>query len=68
MMLTASGDQVAFVGFGAAVGYVYGMVGYPQKQSSLLATAMSGSRGSAMVFLIKYPHRARRSRRTTDGL
>ena len=38
--------------FGAAVGYVYGVVGYPQKQSSLLATAMAGSRGSGMGFLI----------------
>ena len=38
--------------FGAAVGYVYGLVGYPQKQSSLLATVMAGSRGSAMGFLI----------------
>ena len=38
--------------FGAAVGYVYGVVGYPQKQSSLLATVMAGSRGSALGFLI----------------
>jgi len=38
--------------FGFAVGYVYGMVGRPQKQASLLATAMAGSKGSAMGFLI----------------
>ena len=38
--------------FGAAVGYVYGLVGFPQKQASLLGTVMAGSRGSAMGFLI----------------
>jgi hypothetical protein len=38
--------------FGFAAGYIYGVVGYPQKQSSLLATAMAGSRGSGMIFLI----------------
>jgi len=38
--------------FGFAVGYVYGVVGRPQKQASLLATAMAGSKGSAMGFLI----------------
>jgi len=38
--------------FGFAVGYVYGVVGRPQKQASLLATAIAGSKGSAMGFLI----------------
>jgi len=38
--------------FGAAVGYVYGIVGYPQKQSALLATVMAGTEGSVMGFLI----------------
>ena len=38
--------------FGFAVGYVYGVVGHPQKQSTLLATAMAGSKGSVMGFLI----------------
>ena len=38
--------------FGFAVGYVYGVVGQPQKQSTLLATVMAGSKGSAMGFLV----------------
>ena len=38
--------------FGAAIGYVYGVTGHPQKQSALLATAMAGTQGSAMGFLI----------------
>ena len=38
--------------FGFAVGYVYGAVGRPQKQATLLTTAMVGSKGSAMGFLI----------------
>jgi hypothetical protein len=38
--------------FGAAVGYVYSFVGYPQKQAALLGTAMFGSKGSAMAFLM----------------
>ena len=38
--------------FGAAVGYVYGVVGYPQKQSALLGTVMAGTEGSAMGFLM----------------
>jgi len=38
--------------FGFAVGYVYGVVGKPQKQSTLLATVMAGSKGSAMGFLV----------------
>ena len=37
--------------FGTAVGYVHSVVGYPQKQAGLLATAMAGSNGSAMGFL-----------------
>jgi hypothetical protein len=46
--------------FGFAAGYVYGVVGHPQKQSTLLATVMAGSKGSAMGFLvgrdIQMPH------------
>jgi hypothetical protein len=38
--------------FGFAVGYVYGVVGRPQKQATLLATVMAGSKGSAMGFLV----------------
>ena len=38
--------------FGAAVGYVYAVVGEPQPQSAILATVMAGTKGSAMVFLM----------------
>jgi hypothetical protein len=38
--------------FGAAVGYVYSIVGSPQPQSALMATAMVGTKGSAMAFLM----------------
>jgi len=38
--------------FGFAVGYVYGVVGRPQKQATLLATAIAGSKGSVMGFLM----------------
>ena len=38
--------------FGLAAGYVYGVVGYPQEQSTLLTTLMAGTKGSAMGFLI----------------
>jgi len=38
--------------FGFAVGYVYGVVGRPQQQATLLATAIAGSKGSAMGFLV----------------
>jgi hypothetical protein len=38
--------------FGFAAGYVYGVVGKPQKQSTLLATFMAGTKGSAMGFLV----------------
>ncbi len=37
---------------GASVGYVYGAVGYPQKQSSMVATIMAGSTGSGMGFFM----------------
>lgn len=37
--------------FGFAAGYVHGLVGIPQKQATLLATAIAGSEGSAMGFL-----------------
>ena len=38
--------------FGIAAAYVYGITGYPQKQSAILATAMVGTKGSAMGFLM----------------
>lgn len=38
--------------FGLAAAYAYGIVGHPQKQAMLLATAMAGTKGSAMGFLI----------------
>jgi len=38
--------------FGFAVGYVYSVIRYPEKQSALMATAMVGTKGSAMVFLM----------------
>jgi hypothetical protein len=38
--------------FGFSAGYIYGVVGYPQKQSTLLATVMAGTTGSAMGFLV----------------
>ncbi len=38
--------------FGFAVGYVYGRIGYPQQQSSMITTVMAGTEGSAMGFLI----------------
>jgi len=38
--------------FGAAAGYVYGVSGWPQKQSTLLSTTIAGTTGSAMTFLI----------------
>ena len=38
--------------FGLAAAYVYGVTGYPQKQSLLLATAMVGTRTAAMGFLL----------------
>ncbi|HMP73523.1 MAG TPA: BamA/TamA family outer membrane protein [Kiritimatiellia bacterium] len=37
--------------FGFAAGYVYGLVGIPQKQSTLLATVIAGTEGSAMGFI-----------------
>jgi hypothetical protein len=38
--------------FGVAAGYVYGVTGWPQPQSTLLSTTIAGSTGSAMSFLI----------------
>ena len=38
--------------FGAAAGFVYGVSGWPQKQSTLLSTTIGGTTGSAMSFLI----------------
>lgn len=37
--------------FGAAMGYVHSVTGYPQKQAGLMGTAMVGSGGSAMALL-----------------
>ena len=38
--------------FGAAAAYVYSITGFPQRQASLLGTAMAGSNGSGMLFLM----------------
>jgi hypothetical protein len=38
--------------FGAAVAYVYGVMGYPQEQSLFVSTAMVGTREAAMGFLL----------------
>lgn len=38
--------------FGLAVGYVYSIQGYPQKQSAFLATVMGGTKGSGLGFLM----------------
>ena len=38
--------------FGAAAGFVYGVSGWPQPQSTLLSTTIGGTTGSAMSFLI----------------
>ena len=38
--------------FGLAAAYVYGVTGYPQKQSLLVATAIVGTRTAAMGFLL----------------
>ena len=38
--------------FGLAAGFVYGKVGSFQKQATLLATVMAGSKGSALGFLM----------------
>lgn len=37
--------------FGAALGGVYGIAGWPEPQARVLGTAFAGSRGSAMMFL-----------------
>lgn len=37
--------------FGAAGGLVYGLSGFPEPQSRVVATVFGGSRGSAMMFL-----------------
>lgn len=37
--------------FGAAVGVVYGLNGFPEKHSRLIGTAMAGTNGAAMLFL-----------------
>ena len=38
--------------FGFAAGYVYGITGYPQKQSALIGTAMVGTEGSVALYLM----------------
>ena len=38
--------------FGFAGAYVYGITGYPQPQSSLIAAAMVGTKGTGMLALI----------------
>jgi hypothetical protein len=38
--------------FGFAGAYVYAVTGYPQKQAALISTAMAGTNGSAMGFLM----------------
>ena len=38
--------------FGVAGAYAYAVTGWPQKQSALIATAMAGSKGSVMGFLM----------------
>ncbi len=38
--------------FGAAVGYAYGAVGYPERQSALIGSAVAGSQGSGMGFIL----------------
>ncbi|MCG6983517.1 MAG: BamA/TamA family outer membrane protein [Deltaproteobacteria bacterium] len=38
--------------FGFAGAYVYAVTGYPQKQAALISTAMAGTNGSAMTFLM----------------
>ena len=55
--------------FGAALGAVYGLVGYPQKQSSLLAMATVGTEGSAMLYLMgKDIHFSSSERLFFDGI
>jgi hypothetical protein len=55
----ASGRKVLSVpyafyndGFNFAAGYVYGIMGYPQKQSAILTTFVVGTNGSAMMFFV----------------
>jgi hypothetical protein len=38
--------------FGAAVGYVYGQAGFPQPQSTVIATAIAGSNRAAAFFFL----------------
>ena len=38
--------------FGVAGAYAYAVTGWPQKQAALIATAMAGSKGSVMGFLM----------------
>ena len=38
--------------FGLAGAYVYAVTGYPQKQAALISTAMAGTNGSALAFLM----------------
>ena len=49
--------------FGFAGAYAYAVTGWPQKQSAMIATAMAGSRGSALGFMmardLRIPHTRR---------
>lgn len=38
--------------FGASAGYIFGISGYPQKQSVLFGTAFAGTAGSGMLMLL----------------
>ena len=38
--------------FGFAGAYVYAVTGYPQKQAALISSAMAGTNGSALAFLM----------------
>jgi hypothetical protein len=49
--------------FGAAVGYVYARIRYPEKQSALISTVMAGSNGSALGFFMGKDLRLSFSRR-----
>src|SRR5512143_4280988 len=49
--------------YGGAVAYVYSIVGSPEPQSAFTATAMVGSTGTAMLFLICHDIRMFRGQR-----
>jgi len=53
--------------FGASVAYVYGLVGYPQKQSALLGTVMAGSFKDANSYTDGNPQFANERAGTNDS-